>query len=159
LLRIRRAGDQVTRTSVLGNATTVEASAGDHDLVAEVSEAVAQVGQVCVRLPGGAEIVLPESLAAVLRASAEELSAGRSVTVLASETLLTPAEVGRMLGLSRPFVTRLLDHGQIPSERLPNSSHRVVKLADVVAFQERRERRRLGNERIAEIIESEDLPY
>jgi hypothetical protein len=149
----------MTRASVLGNATTVEASASDHDMMAEVSEAVALAGQVSVRLPDGAEIVLPESLATVLRASAEELSAGRSVTILASETLLSPAEVGRMLGLSRPFVARLLDHGQIPSERLPNSSHRVVKLADVVAFQDRRERRRLGNERIAQIVESEDLPY
>ena len=149
----------VTRSSVLGSATKVEASARDHDVVAEVSQAVAHAGQVSLLLPSGAEIVLPDSLAIVLRASAEELSAGRSVTILASESLLTPAEVGQMLGLSRPFVARLLDQGQIPSERLPDSTHRVVKLADVLAFQERRERRREGNERIAELIESEDYPY
>ncbi|MER7280688.1 helix-turn-helix domain-containing protein [Dactylosporangium sp. NPDC000244] len=159
LLPIRKAGDSVTRSSVLGAATKVEASAHDHDTVAQVSAAVAHGGEVSVRLPGGTEVVLPEPLAKILRASAEELSAGHSVTILASESLLTPAEVGQMLGLSRPFVARLLDHGQIPFERLPNSNHRVVKLADVLAFQERRERRRTGNDRIAELIESEDYPY
>lgn len=149
----------MVRSSVLGSATKVEASSRDHDAVAAVSEAVAQAAEVIVRLASGVEIVLPESLAKVLRASAEELSAGRSVTILVSESMLTPAEVGQMLGLSRPFVTRLLDTGQISSERLPNSTHRVVKLADVLEFQERRERRRVASARITEIFESEEYPY
>lgn len=120
---------------------------------------MAKASHIVVRVAGGEEIELPEALIKILRASAEELSAGRSVTVLASESILTPAEVGELLGLSRPFVARLLDQGQIPSAHLPDSNHRVVRLADVLAFQARRERRREGNERIARIIESEDLPY
>jgi excisionase family DNA binding protein len=152
-------GVAMARSSVLGNATKVEVKQDDHEVVATVSRAVAKANHVLVRIPGGEEIELPEALIKILRASAEELSAGRSVTVLASERMLTPAEVGDLLGLSRPFVARLLDQGQIPSEHLPNSSHRVVRLADVLAFQSRRERRREGNERIARIIESEDLPY
>lgn len=40
---------------------------------------------------------------------------GHAVTVLASHVRLTPAEVGELLGLSRPFVVRLLDAGEIPS--------------------------------------------
>lgn len=87
------------------------------------------------------------------------MSAGHAVTVLASDVLLTPAEVGDLLGLSRPFVARLLDQGQIPSEYLPESRHRVVRLEDVLAFQARRERRREGRRRIVSELESEDLPY
>jgi len=37
--------------------------------------------------------------------------------------------------LSRSFVARLLDAGEIPSEHLPDSRHRVVRLADVLEFQ------------------------
>ena len=52
--------------------------------------------------------------------------------MLATEVRLTPAEVGELLGLSRPFVVRLLDAGEIPAEHLPDSRHRVVRLADVL---------------------------
>ena len=149
----------MSRSSVLGKATKVDVERDDHEVVAVVSRAVARASHVVVRVPTGEEIELPEALIKILRASAEELSAGRSVMVLASESILTPSEVGELLGLSRPFVARLLDQGQIPSEHLPNSTHRVVRLADVLAFQSQRERRRDGSERIAQIIESEDLPY
>ncbi|WP_208105596.1 helix-turn-helix domain-containing protein [Streptomyces sp. GC420] len=70
------------------------------------------------------------ALVRILIASAGELAAGHAVTVLASETELTPAEAGELLGLSRPFVARLLDSGDIPSAYLPGSRHRVVRLAD-----------------------------
>jgi len=81
---------------------------------------VAKASRVVVRVSSGEEIELPEALIKILQASAEELSVGRSVMVLASESILTPAEVGELLGLSRPFVARLLDQRQIPSEHLPN---------------------------------------
>jgi excisionase family DNA binding protein len=102
---------------------------------------------------------LPASLVAVLVASASELAAGHAVTVLASEVRLTPADVGELLGLSRPFVVRLLDAGEIPSEFLPGSRHRLVRLTDVLEFQARRERRRAGRRQISEAVESGGLPY
>jgi excisionase family DNA binding protein len=122
-------------------------------------QAVAGVTHLSVRLPDGVEIELPAALIKILQASADELSAGHAVTVLGSEVLLTPAEVGDLLGLSRPFVARLLDQGQIASEYLPDSRHRVVRLEDVLAFQARRERRREGRRRIVSEVESDDLPY
>lgn len=110
-------------------------------------------------MPGGEEIALPESLVAVLLATAGQLSQGHGVTVLATEVRLTPAEVGELLGLSRPFVARLLDAGEIRAERLPESRHRVVRLSDVLEFQARRERRRAGRRRVAEAVGDADLPY
>src|SRR5262245_50989344 len=149
----------MARSSVLGNATRVELEPEDQNMVAAISRAVATVTHLIVRLPSGEEVELPEALIKILQVSADELSSGRAVTLLSSEDLLTPAEVGELLGLSRPFVARLLDQGQIPSEYLPGSKHRVVRLDDVVAFKARRERRREGTSRLAEIIEAEDLPY
>jgi hypothetical protein len=47
----------------------------------------------------------------VLLATAGQLSQGHGVTVLATEVRLTPAEVGELLGLSRPFVARVARRG------------------------------------------------
>jgi excisionase family DNA binding protein len=145
------------RSSVLGNAMRVEPEAADRASVAEISRAVTDASDVVLRLTDGREISLPQVLLRVLLASADELSAGHAVTVLASEVLLTPAEVGELLGLSRPFVARLLDEGEIPAENLPGSSHRVVSLGDVLEFQRRRERRRAGRRRLADAVEAADL--
>ncbi|HET6832469.1 MAG TPA: helix-turn-helix domain-containing protein [Acidimicrobiales bacterium] len=93
-----------------------------------------------------------------LRASADELADGHAVTVLPSEVALSPAEAAELLGLSRPFVVRLLDQGEIPSERLPRSRHRRVLLSDVLAFQAQRERRRTGRQRVAVAVEDAGLP-
>ncbi|WP_460849147.1 helix-turn-helix domain-containing protein [Phytohabitans suffuscus] len=60
---------------------------------------------------------------------------------------MTPAEVGDLLGFSRPYVVRLLAQGRIASEFLPDSRHRVVRLADILEFQRLRERCRTGRDR------------
>lgn len=109
--------------------------------------------------PDGRRVALPWSLVAVMRASARELAEGHAVTVLPADAMLTPAEVGELLGLSRPFVAGLLDQGETASERLPGSPHRRVRLADVVAFAERRDRRSEGDRRIADAVADADLPY
>jgi excisionase family DNA binding protein len=149
----------MVRSSVLGRATRVEPRPDDQASAAEVSRLAAMSSELVLRLPDGKEVVLPRSLVKVLRASAEQLSEGHAVTVLASEVRLTPAEVGELLGLSRPFVARLLDAGEIASEYLPDSRHRVIRLADVLKFQARRERRRAGRRRVADAVEAADLPY
>lgn len=148
----------MARSSVLGNATRVEPRSADRESAAAVSRIDAEVSELVLRLPDGQEIALPATLVKILLASAGELSEGHAVTVLASEVLLTPAEVGELLGLSRPFVVRLVDTGQLPAEHLPDSRHRVVRLSDVLEFQARREQRRAGRRRVAEAVESADLP-
>jgi excisionase family DNA binding protein len=47
-----------------------------------------------------------------------------------AEVMLTPTEAAELLGLSRPFVARLLERGDIPSEFLPESRHRRIHRAD-----------------------------
>jgi len=143
----------MTRSSVLGEAARIEPDPADRDRAAAVSRAADGVSEATLRLPSGEEIALPAPLVAVLRASAGELSQGHGITVLATEVRLTPAEAGELLGLSRPFVARLLDAGEIPAEHLPGSRHRVVRLTDILEFQARRERRRAGRRRVADAVE------
>jgi hypothetical protein len=149
----------MARSSVLAQATRVQPEAGDQVSAAEVTRLVSAVDGLVLRLPDGRELELSSGLARILLATAAEISAGHAVTVLPSEVRLTPAEVGDLLGLSRPFVARLLDTGDIPSEHLPRSRHRVVRLADVLEFQARRERRRAGRRVIADAVKDADLPY
>jgi excisionase family DNA binding protein len=151
----------MARQGALAAALQIEPRAADRGPAAELHRAVSagRQGAVVLRLSDGTELAVPEALMKVLVASAGELSEGHSITVLPSDALLTPSEVAELLGLSRPFVVRLLDAGDIPSERLPRSRHRKVRLADVLAFQTRRERRRQGREAIAAAVTAADLPY
>ena len=50
-----------------------------------------------------------------------------------------------MLGVTRQFVDRLCDDGVLPYRRPPHSSHRRIKVRDVVEVDEDRQRRREGN--------------
>ncbi|MDY7106480.1 MAG: helix-turn-helix domain-containing protein [Actinomycetota bacterium] len=148
------------RTNALSSAVQVKPASADRESAALVARAVQDDSTpVALRLPDGTAVPLPRALVEVLRASADELAEGHAVTVLPSDVALTPAEVAELLGVSRPFVVRLLDAGDIPSERLPRSRHRRVLLSDAVAFQARRERRRAGRQALAEVVEDAGLPY
>ncbi len=151
----------MTRIGVLKQAVHVRAEA---DLARSASQfvdalPVAPTERVVLTFADGRTVPVPEALLDVVRASARELADGHAVMVLAADSELTPAEVGELLGLSRPFVARLLDVGEIPSERLPGSRHRRVRLADVVKFAERRDRRRDGRRTVAAAVADGDLPY
>jgi excisionase family DNA binding protein len=150
----------MARASVLSSAVRVEPKRTERESAAEVARAVGnRIRSLILQLPDGSSVPLPRALVEVLRASADELADGHAVTVLPSEVGLTPAEAAELLGLSRPFVVRLLDQGEIPSERLPRSRHRRVLLSDVLAFQAQRERRRTGRQRVAAAVEDAGLPY
>ncbi|GAA3657962.1 helix-turn-helix domain-containing protein [Streptomyces chitinivorans] len=149
----------MARTSVLAHATTVEPVPSHLDELAEASRMAPEQVEVTLRRSDGSELTLPIELTRVLVASAGELASGHAVTVLASEKQLSPAEAAELLGLSRPFVVRLMDSGDLPSSHLPNSRHRVVRLADVLTFQQKRERRRQGRRQIADAIDDAGLPY
>ncbi len=151
----------MSRSNVLSSSVRVEPGADDRELAGRLVDAVlvSDAGLASLRLPDGSIVGLSESLLKILQASAGELAEGHSVTVMSSEVALTPAEAADLLGLSRPFVVRLLDDGTIASQRLPQSRHRRVLLSDVLAFQERRERIRAGRRKIMGIVEADDLPY
>jgi hypothetical protein len=81
----------------------------------------------------------------------------RKVTESA-EVQLSANGTAELLSLSRPFVARLLEAGVIPSANRPGSSHRVVRLTDVLEFRQRRMRRTEGRRQIADALEDTDLP-
>jgi excisionase family DNA binding protein len=149
------------RASLLGDAVRVEPSADERASATLLADAIGAPTEraLSLLLDDGSTVPLSRGLINLLRASIGELAGGHAVTVLPSETELTPAEAAELLGLSRPFVVRLLDGGEIPSHHLPNSRHRRIKLSDVLAFQTQRDRRRTGRQRLNDIVEATGLPY
>ncbi len=151
----------MSRSSVMSGAVRVEPRDDDREVAGKLVDAtlISSSGRAELRLPDGSIVGLSESLLQILQASAGELAGGHSVTVMSSEVALSPAEAADLLGLSRPFVVRLLDDGAIPSQHLPQSRHRKVLLSDVLVFQERQARMRAGRRKIMEIAEADGLPY
>ena len=148
------------RTGVLGQATRIDPVPADHEALDDLREREdLGDGELLLRTADGTEISLPQSLLRLVVSAANNLAAGRAVMAIPAEVTLSPAEAAELLGLSRPFVARLLERGDIPSEFLPDSRHRRIKLEDVLAFQARRERRAEGRRRIADIAATADLPY
>jgi excisionase family DNA binding protein len=148
------------REGVLGQATRIDPVPADHEALDSLrAREDLGGGELVLRTADGTEISLPPSLLRLVVSAANNLAAGRAVMTIPAEVTLTPTEAAELLGLSRPFVARLLDRGDIPSELLPDSRHRRIRLEDVLAFQDRRERRSEGRSRIADIAATADLPY
>src|SRR5215813_13066456 len=81
------------------------------------------------------------AVGAVIESIAQRLAEGRTVSVWVADddAEVTPREAAQMLGVSRQFVMRLIADGDLPSRRLPGSSHHRVPVDGVLALMERRE--------------------
>lgn len=97
---------------------------------------------VQVTLSDGRSVALPDELAAVLATAVHEAAEGHDLTLLPRDEEISPARAAGLLGLSRQYVDRLIAEGVLPARRLPNSTHRKVRVADVLSLTEERTRRR-----------------
>jgi excisionase family DNA binding protein len=83
----------------------------------------------------GTATPLPDAVHQVLITVVDAMARGLAVTITAHPTQLTVQEAADLLGVHRPRLVRLLDHGTIPFEH--RGRQRVVMLADVLDYQER----------------------
>lgn len=84
----------------------------------------------------GSKYDLPTGLLGIVRRAAELLAEGRSVTILPEEQMLTTQEAANVLRVSRQYVVRLVDSGELPAERV--GSHRRLRISDVAAYKAQR---------------------
>jgi excisionase family DNA binding protein len=62
-----------------------------------------------------------------------------TVNIAGEKELLSPQQAAAWLGFSRQHVVRLIGHGELPAEKLPDSGYWKIPLVSVLAFEERRE--------------------
>lgn len=110
-----------------------------------------EITTVRVVMADGREVEVPEPLAAMLRTAVQEAASGHGLALVLSDEEVSPAKAGELLGLSRQYVDRLIAEGVLAARRLPGSTHRRLRVADVLAFAEQRDRRR---KRIADMVDT-----
>ena len=100
----------------------------------------------------GQRLDVPGPLADVIVRAAELLAAGRRVTVVADDEMLTTQEAADQLNVSRQYVVRLIDRGDLPAVRV--GSHRRLRPGDVSAFRANRDKTRdAALDRLADLSE------
>jgi excisionase family DNA binding protein len=85
---------------------------------------------------GGESVDLSPSLLNVLKAAAGMIAGGADVAVLARTAELTSQQAADFLNVSRQYVVRLLERGDIASTKV--GTHRRVRAEDLASYRQRR---------------------
>jgi excisionase family DNA binding protein len=113
--------------------------AADSEVLAQLEAVLGRETSEIPRLigPRGEEVILPASVYRALRQLVHMLAQQQSVAVVSVERELTTQEAADLLNVSRPYLVRLLEGGEIPFMR--TGAHRRVRLGDVLAYKRRRD--------------------
>jgi excisionase family DNA binding protein len=93
--------------------------------------------------PNGERIPLPDSLYRLLRLVMVHLERGESVSIVHAAEELTTQQAANLLNVSRPYLVRLADRGDIPCHRV--GTHRRISREDVEKYRAQRDSQRRAN--------------
>jgi excisionase family DNA binding protein len=88
----------------------------------------------------GRRAELPFAVVGLLDEILKNMQAGKAVSIVPEHQQLTTQRAANLLGVSRPFLVRLLEEGHLPFHMV--GSHRRVYLKDLLAYQKRRDAER-----------------
>ena len=108
----------------------------EEEQVAELRRLV-QEGAARFVGPDGRRVELPGTVQELLLKILKNLQAGKAVSIVAEHQDLTTQRAANILGVSRPFLVRLLEEGQIPFHMV--GSHRRIYLRDLLDYKHRRD--------------------
>ncbi len=111
-------------------------------LLADAADAAASAAATVQVSIGETTADLSKTVAAQIAALLDDISEGRHVTVAPYDLAIGTERAAELLGVSRPWLTALLDRGDIPMVR--NGTKRRVRLGDLMAYRRADDRRRRG---------------
>jgi len=102
----------------------------------------------------GQEIPIPESVYQILHQAVHALALGKVISVVIQDKELTTQKAADILKVSRPYLIKLLDQGEIPCIRV--GTHRRVRFDDLMKYKEERDtKRREGIKQFTQFLEAE----
>lgn len=99
-----------------------------------------QEGTVNVIGEKGRRVPLPRVVVGLLDEILKNMEAGKGVSIVPEHQQLTTQRAANLLGVSRPFMVRLLDEGKLPHHMV--GSHRRVYLKDLLKYKAKRDKER-----------------
>src|ERR1039457_3130870 len=87
--------------------------------------------------PDGHQVEIPEPVHDLLLTILKNLQAGKAISIVPEHQQLTTQRAADILGVSRPFLVRLVEDGAIPFHMV--GSHRRIYLRDLLDYKRRRD--------------------
>ncbi|WP_042490582.1 helix-turn-helix domain-containing protein [Anabaena sp. PCC 7108] len=104
----------------------------------------------------GKEIQIPETVYHVLHQAVHALASGKIISVVIQDRELTTQKAADLLKVSRPYLIKLLDQGEIP--HIMVGTHRRVRFDDLMKYKEQRDiKRRKCLQELIEVSEEAGL--
>lgn len=95
----------------------------------------------------GESIAIPQPLYSLLKNAVRNLTQGRSLVLIPEEQQLTTQQAAELLGVSRPYLIRLLNAGEMPFSLV--GRHRRLNLIDVIGYAKRNAKRKAALDKMA----------
>lgn len=104
------------------------------------------------------DLVLPGHVIQILLNVLSEMSKGNAISLVPYHQEVSTQEAANLLNVSRPFLVKLLEEGEIPFRKV--GSHRRVLFQDILEYKERVNKARLDSlSKLAELSQDENMGY
>jgi excisionase family DNA binding protein len=95
-----------------------------------------------VRIAGtNKDVTLPAPAVRLLVEMLSEMAEGNAVTLVPIQSELSTQQAAEVVGVSRPFLVKLLEEGKLPYRKV--GTHRRVLFKDLMAYKRRIDKKRL----------------
>lgn len=102
----------------------------------------------------GKAITIPESVYQVLRQVVHAMALGQAISVAPQEQEMTTQQAADILNVSRPYLIKLLEQGEIPYINV--GTHRRVRSQDLMTYKQQRDiKRREGLKEMSQFLQNE----
>jgi excisionase family DNA binding protein len=102
----------------------------------------------------GEQITIPEPIYKVLLQVVHAMASGQAISIVPQEQELTTQQAAEFLNVSRPYLIKLLEQGDIPYIKV--GSHRRVRFDDLIKYkQQRQTKRREGLKELTQFLQDE----
>ncbi|MBD0264436.1 MAG: helix-turn-helix domain-containing protein [Tolypothrix sp. T3-bin4] len=88
----------------------------------------------------GERINIPEPIYQVLLQVVHAMASGKAISIIPQQQELTTQQAAEFLNVSRPYLIKLLEHGEIPHIKV--GSHRRVRFDDLMNYKQQRDVKR-----------------